>query len=230
MGLLKLEDLEKYGFVDPASGRTQVKRTRARQAIILVGIDHLLRIFVLLAWTGRLVTSRFRDKILDTYEQFRPRRLGIEANAMQELFGDDVIDRAKERFGTSTGIVPVYQSTKIEKDFKIRTSLEPVINDGRLFVHKSQIELQSELRGFPTAAFKDLVDALATTITMIPRRAPQVQRSAEAEARADYLRRSGAPAWYIEKELAKDMSKVNIKPIGGTNDRKEMSYGTHGTM
>lgn len=230
MGIAKLEELEKYGFVDPASGRAQIRRTRARQAIIVVGVDYLLRIFVLFAWTDRLVTSRFCDKILDTYEQFRPRRFGIEANAMQELFGDTVIDKAKERFGTSMGIVPIYQPSKVEKDFKIRTSLEPIINDGRLFVNESQIELISELRGFPTAAFKDLVDALATTVALIPRRPLQVQRSVETEALADYLRRSGAPAWYIEKEIAKEMEQINNKTIGGSNDWKEMSHGTHRVM
>jgi len=200
--VVPIDDLERYAFADPASGKRRVKKARARQAIVVIGVDYLLRIFVLFAWAGHYVTSRFRDKILDVMEKFSPRRFGIEANAMQELFGDEVIERAKERFGTARGFVEVYQPTKIEKDFRIRTTLEPVLNDGRLFVNASQIELISELRGFPTAATKDLVDALASAITLIPRRPPQVRRSAEAVALADYLRRSGAPSWYIEQRVA----------------------------
>jgi hypothetical protein len=204
-----LDNLERYAFADPASGKQKVKKIRARQAIVVIGIDHLLRIFVLFAWAGRYVTSRFRDKILDTIERFSPRRFGIEANAMQELFGDEVIERAKERFGSARGLVSVPQPTKIEKDFRIRTTIEPILNDGRLFVNPSQVELISELRGFPTAATKDLVDALASAITLIPRRPPSVRHNAEADALADYLRRSGAPGWYIEQRVS-ELGAVNV--------------------
>lgn len=199
-----LKDLETYGFCDPASGKTNIKRIRARQAIVVIVVDSLFRIFVALAWAGRIPTSSFRDKILDEQEKWRTRRFGIEANAMQELFGDLVAEKSRERSGTSK-FLPVHQPTKIEKDFRIRTSLEPVINDGRLFIHESMTELQSELFGFPTAQTKDLVDALASVLTLIPRRPRKQQISDEAHQLADYLRKTGAPSHYIERRIA-DMS------------------------
>ena len=197
---MKIDELEKYAFADPASGKQKLKKVRSRQAIVVIGVDHLIRIFVLLAWAGRLTTSKFRDKLLEVHEKYKPRRFGIEANAMQELFGDLVIEKAKEEFGTSK-FIPVNQPTKIEKEFKIRTALEPVIADGRLFLMDDQIELRSEIVSFPTGQLKDIVDALASAIMLIPRRHPQEARDTEREALAKYLRDTGAPSWYIEQQI-----------------------------
>lgn len=193
-----VEALEKYGFCDPASGRGKLKKSRARQARIMIGVDHLMRVFVLFSWAGRMPTSKLRDAVLDDYEKWQPRRYGIESNAMQELFGDLVIDEGQKRMG-HVRIVPVPSPTKIEKDFKIRTTIEPVANEGRLFVPESMIELRAEIFGFPTAAYKDLVDCLAMAIMLVPKRHPQEQRNDEREARLAYLRNSGAPPGYIEK-------------------------------
>lgn len=197
---MELNDLERYAFSDPASGKQKLKKVRSRQAIVVVGVDFLLRIFVLLAWAGRLTTSKFRDKLLSIHDEFKPRRFGIEANAMQELFGDLVIEKAKEEFGASR-FMPIHQPTRIEKEFKIRTALEPVIADGRLFLQDDQVELRSEVASFPTGHFKDLVDALASAIMLIPRRFPQQEKRQETEALAKYLRDTGAPAWYIQQKV-----------------------------
>lgn len=212
---MKLEytKLEKYFFADPASGRQPVKRVRARQAIVGVATDHLARIFAIFAWAGRVATSKFRDKIVDVYEQFQPRLFGIEANAMQELFGDLVRDEAKAKFGT-VRIVPVIQPSRIEKDFRIRTSLEPIISSGRLFVPGEKDtedrviginamfnELLTEAEGFPTAATKDMVDALASAISLMPRRLVRQKEDEEREMLAAYLRQSGMPGYMIDRRL-----------------------------
>jgi hypothetical protein len=197
---LDCTQLERFGFTDPASGKGRLKKVRARQAIVVIAADWLSRIYVLYTWAGRIPTSRYLDKIIKVCDDYRPKLFGIEANAMQSLFADLVTDAAKQRY-KRIAFIPVTQPTKIDKDFRIRTSLEPVIADGRLFMMESQSALEAELRSFPTGLTKDLVDCLASAISLVPRRALPQQQNEEAQQLASYLRNTGAPTWYIEKRV-----------------------------
>lgn len=192
--------LERLAFTDPASGKAALKRIRARQAIVVIAHDWLQRVFVLHVWAGRIPTSRYLNKILKVNEDYRPKQFGIEANAMQSLFADLVTDAAKRR-AKRMSFIPVTQPTRIDKNFRIRTVLEPVIADGRLFITKTQVTLQGELRSFPTGLTKDIVDCLASVIALIPRRPLPIQQSQEADQLASYLRNTGAPSWYVQKRI-----------------------------
>jgi hypothetical protein len=219
------ETLTKIGFCDPASGKSRLKKVRARQAIVVIGSDHLTRVFVLHAWAGRLPTSRFIDKIINTCENHSPKVFGIEANAMQSLFADVVMDKANEQM-KRLPIIPVHQTTKVEKDFRIRAAIEPVLNSGRLFFRvpgridevdpetetedlSDELErvgyfhaaLEAELRGFPTAATKDLVDCLASCIALIPKTPRKKQQNEEIEQHAAYLRATGMPSHQIQRRI-----------------------------
>ena len=198
---VKLADLtERYAFCDPASGRTVLKHAKARSAIVVLAVDDLSRLFVLHAWATRCPTDRLIDEILKLAEQYRPRLFGIEANAMQVLFADAVMREARYR-GKTLPLTAIMQPTKIDKNWRIRTALQPVIAEGRLFVQPTQHELKHELTSFPMSPLKDLVDALASAVTLVPPRTTRVQRDDEREALADYLRRSGMPPAHIEARL-----------------------------
>lgn len=199
-----LKSLEIWGFCDPASGkqRQALRKVRARQALVFIGVDYLLRIFVLYAWGGRLVASKFRDHIIEQYERWQPRRLGIEDNGLQSLFGDLVLDQARQTLKGNIRIVGVPTSTKVEKDFKIRTALEPLLAAGRLFIPPTAYELLAEIQGFPTWHLKDLVDCLAMAVMLIPRRPQAQQQTTEKAALLRYLRDSGAPAGMIDSYAA----------------------------
>ncbi len=206
---LSLKTLDLYAFTDPASAKGRVRKIRARQAIIVIATDWLLRVFVVFAWAGRLPTSRYIDKLMtvgETFIKYNLRRFGVEANAMQSLFADVVAAEARKRL-KRIPFVGIYQSTKTDKDFRIRTAVEPVINHGRAFIQDKQIELESELKGFPTAATKDLVDCLASAISMVPARPSIVQKNEEVEALADYLRRSGMASWMVQQRILEVMEE-----------------------
>lgn len=189
--------LDKVAFTDPASGRTELKRTRARQAIIVVGQDVLMRVFVLYAWAGRLSTTEYMKKLLDVQKQWGPRVFGIEDNAMQSLFADLVIAEAR-KLKQRIAFTGVTQPSKIDKDFRIRTTLQPVNANGRLFLLKtSHTELLQEIEGFPNSMLKDLVDCLASAVSLLPVRSAATRRRTEAEALAAHLRNSGATPDYI---------------------------------
>jgi hypothetical protein len=145
---------------------------------------------------------------LKVCEDYQPKLFGIEANAMQSLFADLVTDAAKQR-AKRIAFVSVTQPTRIDKDFRIRTTLEPVIADGRLILQEDQVELESELRSFPTGLTKDLVDCLASAITLMPRRPLPQQQSEEADQLASYLRNTGAPSWYIQKRVNEVLGQNN---------------------
>ena len=213
MSEIDLSMLDCFMFCDPAGKPKpgeRLRRSRSRQAIIVLHSDWIPRFFVRVAWAGRLTASKFTEKIISTYRDYRPRICGIEANAMQELYADMVIERAREKLD-QVAMYPVYQPTKVEKNWRIRTVLEPVINDGRLFILGTMPELEAELLGFPTSEHKDLVDALASCITLVPRRARQRQERMEVTETLRYLRETGAPPRYIEqrkRELEQEYART----------------------
>lgn len=198
---LKYTDLTYISaYCDPASSKAPIKALRAQQAIVVVGLDTLTRIFVLYAWAGRLPVSKFYDKILDVNKKYHPRVFGIEANAMQAFVGDAVALEAKRR-EEKLPFVPVYPPTKVDKDFRIRTVLQPVIGWGRLFLHPGMHELRTQIATFPTCSLKDLIDALASAVALLPLRTTQQRRKSSEKALVKYLRESGATPSYIEERL-----------------------------
>lgn len=200
---IEVKDLYRISFCDPAGSKKnrELKKIRARSAIVSIGVDvQRNRIFVLDAWASAGTTDQLIDKIISVNRKWRPKIFGIEANAMQSVFAD-AVHREMRFKGERIPIFPHNQPTRIEKDTRIRDVVQPILRDGRLFLHELQVELITEMRSFPTGKTKDIVDALASAISLAPKRAVVRQRNEEAEALAQYLRESGAPMWYIEEQL-----------------------------
>lgn len=189
-------------FCDPASGKREIiRRIRARSAVVVVGADAMTRLFVLHAWADRCSTNTLIEKILETQSQFHPNIFGIEANAMQSLFAD-AVGREARQTNRVLPLIPVNQPTKIDKDWRIRTALQPVIGDGRLFIQPTQYELKGEMTSFPMTITKDIIDALASCVALIPHQSTRRDFDNESRELAEYLRSSGAPASYIEQRLS----------------------------
>lgn len=194
--------IERYAFLDPAGRRKpdQLKKIRARAAIIVIGVDALRRIYVLEAWAEKASALTIRDKVFELNNAWKPRAFGCEANAMQELYAEMLQLEAK-RQGLSLPLVEIYQPTNIEKTFRIRTGLAPVVGFGRLFLRETQHELYRELTTFPMCQTFDLVDALNSVCAMVPAVSRQRGVNQDREAHANYLRGSGYPAHMIESRL-----------------------------
>lgn len=201
MGSIKLDTLsERYAFCDPASGKKEreLRRIRARSAIVVVAQDAMSRIFVLHTWAARASTDELIEKMYEINDKFRPRVFGGEANGMQSLFQDAVMRDARLR-GKNIPLQKVEQPTTTEKDTRIRHTIQPVIAAGRLFIRDDMTELKTEMEGFPLTPFKDLVDALASAIRLIPPATTRPERRNELDRLLAYLRATGAPATYIEQ-------------------------------
>jgi len=199
MTRVKLADLADVTFFcDPASGRKVevVKRVRARSAIVGVAHDWLDRIFVLVAWADRCRTDTLIEKIFEFNKLWKPRVFGCEANGLQSLFGDAVLREARFN-GVSLPLTPVMQPTRVDKAWRIRTGLQPVIGSGRLFLQPEHVDLRTEIKDSPMSPTVDLIDALETAIRLLPPRASRRERDTEQDAYVQYLRDSGAPAAII---------------------------------
>jgi hypothetical protein len=209
MSSIPIDSLEVYAYADLAAGRdARSKRRTARQSIVVGGRDWLSRWFWLAVWAGRLTASDFKQKILDMQEQYSPRRFGLEANGMQVLFGSLIREDAKVQFGDTARFIPIYQPTNVDKIYRIRTGIEPIILQGRYFLMESEIEARSELSGFPTAATKDIIDAMEACMNRVaPKRQARLVERRERDEYAAYLRNSGMIASMIEQEMAKYDSK-----------------------
>lgn len=199
---IKLDDLpDRYGFLDPASSKKDKEgklKVKARSAIVVVAPDWLGRIFVLDAWAGRTSTDDLIERMYKTHDTWKLRVLGGEANAMQELFQEAVQRDARLR-GRNLPLRPVHQPTRIEKEWRIRTILQPIVANGRLFLRPDMTALRTEIASFPLSPMKDCIDALASAIKLIPPRTTRREKDRELEALLSYLRKSGAPAHYIEE-------------------------------
>lgn len=206
MNTINLADLVKYSFLDPAgSKKSAVKKVRANSAIVTVGVERsaLQRIFVLEAWRGRDNAPQLIERVLATNERWHPQQFGVEANAMQSLFAELVAHEA-QRLQKNLPLVPITQPTKIDKEWRVRDAVQPVIGNGRLFLLESQVELIEEITSFPLGEFRDMIDALASVIAhLIPIKPPAPVVNEERQALARYLRRVGMPPEQIESRLAK---------------------------
>lgn len=192
------------GFIDPASGKTALRRTASRSADVVVAQDEIGRVFVLHAWAGRIPTTAHTDRIFKLVEDFRIRILGIDASAMQSLYSESLMREAKQR-ALRLPLHPMKMPTSVDKLARIRTILQPVIAAGRLFIQAGQRDLFQELEAFPSGLTVDLADALAEATTLLRKVGAKRSADGELESRLRYLKESNAPSWFID-EVAKGVA------------------------
>ncbi len=201
---ISLSDCNIVAMCDPAGKKKglSIKRVTARSAVVVVASDHLERVFAIYSWAARCTTSHLIDKIIWVAEQYKPSIFGIEANAMQSLFADS-IQRIVELQQKKLPIHPVYQSTKVDKEFRIRATLQPVNTEDRMFVLAGEggESLNDEIETFPMAQTVDLVDCFAGAVSILPKRVPKAMKEYELQQLATYLKASGASSHTIEMRI-----------------------------
>lgn len=229
MGDCRLSDLDVVAFCDPAGGKKagQIKRVRARAAIAVVGMDFLERFFLLYVWAARATTDKLVEQIFFVQQHYLPRLFGVEANAMQTLFANAL--RREARFKLEhLPIVEVTQPSGIEKPFRNRTALQPVINEGRWLMQIDQVEAKNELATHPMNPLCDIVDACASAVKLLPRQPKQVVRRDEVIRLAAYLRRTGAPPWYISQRVTELENRLAARE--GHSPRPDVGGGDGATV
>jgi len=197
--LARADFLDVVVFADPASPKktsqnaAALKKVKARMAAVAVGLTPLGHIVVLDAWAEKATTIDFIDKLYEMWQRFSPSRIGIEEAAQQGLFIEafDYIARTVKHQRLPIVGIPVPSNQ--EKEYRIRTCLQPIISEGRLVISSKHVELLSEIRTFPRGALKDLIDSLAYAVKMLPTfRGQRTPQKSETEQYIAHLRNSGA--------------------------------------
>lgn len=219
MGSVRLDEINpRYMWLDPASGKrgNRLHSVRARSAIVVIGIDSWGRIYVLDAWADRVGTTGIVTNFLDRVMKWGPMIAAYEDMGQQSLLEEPLMEEAEAR-GVTLPLAPVSVSTKVEKTWRIRTILQPIVGAGRLILDDRLIELRNEITSFPMSQLKDIVDALASCCALVP--PPRAQATAYDEQRDlfRYLRESGAPLSEIERYMGLD-SGVGKKEVNWQRD------------
>jgi hypothetical protein len=116
------------------------------------------QVFVLESWSRRVPPDGFVDMIYEMWSRWQPRVLGIE-EAGQQSTRHYFNKKARELR------VYVFQQTikpkNRDKSSRIRKALQPIINQGRLFVRHEQTVLRRQVQFHPDLDNDDELDALA---------------------------------------------------------------------
>lgn len=145
-------------------------------------------------------TSTFIEEIIKTWRVWRPRAFGVDVTGPQGPFYDSLVLETRRR-GLRIPFVAI--NLHGEKVARIEDTVQPSLNDGRLFVHPSAEVAHEEGREFPMG-FLDVLDCLASCKRMLPKRATTKTKITQREYEIETMRRQGTP-------YATIMEKVNLK-------------------
>lgn len=220
---ISIDALDIYFFLDPAGkkkGSDALKKVRANTAIVGIGVDPLQRVFVLEAWRAKTSAEATMHKVFELNDRWHPKMFGCEANAMQELYAEMLLMEAQRR-GVRINLVPIHQPTNVDKHWRIRTTLNPVVGNGRFFKRGDQLDLHREMTSFPMSPLVDVVDALSSACSMVPPKPkPPAEGADEAAEVAEYLRNRG---------VAPDLIRARVAELRGDSPvdlfRKLMTSG-----
>lgn len=192
MPSIRLDQLPRaYAYLDPASGRKKTKNPNARSALIVAVPVYPAFVCVLHAWAVRASTTEITEEIFSVHARFDPAQIAIETAGQQYLLYSHVSDEAVRR-GIRLPLVEGKQYTEEAKDQRIQDAIQPLWLQGRLCIQRYQTNLREELTDFPRGAVKDLLDALAGCISIMPKPTPVKGQHDTRRAILDYLYRAGA--------------------------------------
>jgi len=124
--------------------------------IVIIGISENGDIYVLDMIRTHATLFRQFDLIRELAEKWEPIKIGIEANAMQKLFTDELIR------STTLPITPIKSS--IDKMSRVE-QMSVLFETGRVYIPSRGFEvLIDELLTFPRGKYDDTVDALSFAI------------------------------------------------------------------
>lgn len=228
MAVLNLADVQpRYLWLDPGSGKqgSRVRSTRARSAIVVVGGTADTRVWALDAWAGRIGTTGIVTAFCDMVEKWNPIVAAYEDMAQQSLLADPINEEADRR-NIIVPLSPVTVTTRVDKLWRIRTILQPLIASGRLMIDASLVSLVNEITNFPVSTVRDLVDALAGACSLVPPPAAKQASNDEVNELAAYLRASGASPAHIEAAVAEARGESNDQTIPKwVRDLRQIGYG-----
>lgn len=208
MPRIKMDQLPRpYAYLDPASGRKVAKRPNARSALVVACYFPPAVVLVLYAWAARASTTELTEQLFFVNQTYRPVQLAIETAGQQYLLYSHVTDEALRR-GIRLPLVEGKQYTEDAKDQRIKDAVQPLLVQGRLAVQSHQLDLRQELTDYPRGATKDILDALAGCVSLMPKPQAVMHVQDSKQAILDYLRRANVPVHLRERYLVLDRGRA----------------------
>lgn len=151
-----------FTTVDPA---IEVGNANDFTAIVTCAVDAEENVYVVNVINKRLLPSELIDAVFNEYDLYKSQVIGIETVGFQKLLKYE-IDKQK----TMRRKYPVVAELKSEgrrKALRIE-ALQPRFECGKIFIKKSQSDLETQLLRFPSPRCKDdVIDALAYQLEII---------------------------------------------------------------
>jgi hypothetical protein len=204
MPTIEASKLYRVAFADPAGGANNLLQnagTRSRASICAIGQDDLERIFILKAWAKRLPPDQLISAIFETNFIYRPAIFGVDASGPQLMFFQTLKKEARDR-NIKINLRGIAE--RVEKITFIETVLQPVVAQGRLLrpVDAECVDLKSEWQTFPSGSYRDIMDALARSVWLLPSSLPAHLRLMDRMQLKRYLESTGMDKSQIELRLA----------------------------
>lgn len=152
----------KYIMTDLAISQ---KETADYTVVLTVGIDRDKKVYVLEYDRGRYLPKQTIEAIFGMYERHKDltKAVGIETVAFQKAMIYLVKDEMRRR-----GIYIPLKELRADRDkFRRIQALQPLFENGDVFMRLHQNELEQELLEFPLSKHDDILDALAYVLQLM---------------------------------------------------------------
>jgi hypothetical protein len=151
-----LTQLNRYVLIDP---NREGKATKARHAIIAMGVDSESNHWILRTWAEKCTTERMLRKGFEFYDEYKCQKMGIEG------FGGDShlkgwMDYMARVENKRARVVVFSKSTTRSKEERVR-ACQPKFEMGQVATPENEFEFRKEYQEFPSCVTWDLLDAYA---------------------------------------------------------------------
>lgn len=150
------EKLRKYMRVDPAISEAS---DAARTAIVVDGVDHLDRKFLLETWAKRCQPLEMIDQIFRLSDKWHCEAVGFESVAYQKII-KPFLEHECLRRNRWLNIVELRPDTHQKKQSRIMGA-QPYCERGEIYVQKDDNTFLDEYKRFPFGKTMDVMDAWA---------------------------------------------------------------------
>lgn len=156
---LKLRRLNTYITIDPAISQEDYAD---KTAIVVTGVDELNNWFVLDYEFDKMKPNEIVENTFRLNHIYQPRKIGVETIQFQKGLMYTFRDAERDR-QIRLPLGELKRDTRQGKEIRIKSILQPLVEQKRLFIQTGQLDLMDELRTFPRSKHDDLLDALADT-------------------------------------------------------------------
>lgn len=154
---LRVREINYFTAVDPAIGQL---KSSDNTAIVTVGVDQWNNWFLVNIIWGKLLPNEIINLMFQNWEQYQPRKMGIEMTAYQKALQYAIVDEMRRR----NVYLPVVElKADRSKEERIEGLIPRYANGGIYHLQQCpfRAELEDELMRFPRGRHDDIIDALA---------------------------------------------------------------------